>query len=148
VRARIETVGYEGGERYLDGWRKGIEKDCARRGVRFVVNPASLAELDVVLAVRGDAWCGYAQTHWKSNVKLANAHASGTPFIGTPECGYRETAVGGEVWIEHPRDIGKALDALAPQAVRRRISDQFAAAAIPLERVAVEVLEVLCALKS
>ncbi len=147
IRPRIEAVGYEGSERYLDGWRATVEAECLRRGARVVVNPARLADVDVVLALRGGAYNGYPQRHWKSNVKLANAHGSGTPFIGTPECGYQETAVGCERWAETPAQLAMALDWLESQASRQAVGEQFAKAAFHVEQAAQLYREALCALK-
>jgi hypothetical protein len=149
IRERIEVVGYEGSARYLDGGLlEAITDECHRRGARFVVNPAQLAELDVVVALRSARWTSYAARHWKSGVKLSNAHASGTPFIGARECGYIESATGGEEWATTASDVGAALDALAPRAVRQAISERFVAATFPVERAAAQIREVLCALKS
>jgi hypothetical protein len=125
IRPRIAHVGYEGEANYLDGWAGVLADECARRGAEFVLNPGSLADLDVVVALRGGRWDGYVQRHWKSNVKLANAHASGTPFIGLPECGYQETAAGCEYWVTTPRELAIALDWLETQDARRAISERF-----------------------
>jgi hypothetical protein len=148
IRERIETVGYEGSARYLDdGLAEAIEAECRRRGARFVINPAQLAELDVVVALRSARWSGYATRHWKSQVKLANAHASGTPFIGAAECGYLEVATGGEQWAETAAEVGAALDALAPRATRLAISERFLASTFHVNRAAAQMKDVLCALK-
>lgn len=134
IRPRIDVVAYEGGTQYLDGWRSAIDRECRRIGARFVTNPASLADADVVLALRSDS--GYAPRHWKSNVKLANAHGSGTPWIGCREGGYMEMATGAEQWADDPKELGAALDALASQSARQDVSDRFIRAALPLETVA------------
>jgi hypothetical protein len=149
VRDRIQVVGYEGSARYLDGGLAGaIEEACAKRGAQFVINPLQLADLDVVIALRSAGWSGYAQRHWKSGVKLANAHASGTPFIGAAEHGYLEIATGGEQWAETAADVGAALDVLAPRATRLAISQGFVRQAFHVDRAAAQMKEVLCALKS
>lgn len=135
LRADVATVGYEGGEAYISVWRKDVERECAARGWRFVVNPVSLSDLDIVLALR-DA-TGYAPRHWKSNVKLANAQSSGTPFIGVDERGYTETAVVGcERIVKTPRELAAALDALRPLAERTRVSSWMRAIAPLLPAVA------------
>lgn len=149
IRERITTIGYEGAEAYLEDWRRAVEAECSRRGIRFVINPSQLADLDIVLALRGGMRDGYVMRHWKSNVKLANAHASGTPFIGAPECGYQETGTGCELWAQTPAELSRAIDLLESQAERRAISDRFRASSIPIEAAASQVLEVLrCAAKS
>lgn len=148
IRPEIKVLGYEGRPDYLEGWHKHIARECDRRGLTFLLNPQRLADVDVVLAVRGGEWRGYVQEHWKSNVKLANAHASGTPFIGTRERGYLETATGAEQWADEPGELGRCLDRLAEQPVRMAVQESFLAASIPLEQAASEFRRVLCALKS
>jgi hypothetical protein len=123
----LAVIGYEGSEGYIRGWRASIEDQCRRRGLRFVVNPDNLTELDVVLALR-DA-TGYAPRHWKSNVKLANAQASGTPVIACREAGYLETASGAELWADSPIELSQALDVLADPGERRERSKQLTEAA-------------------
>lgn len=135
VREAVQVVGYEGGEGYISGWRAAIEAECKRRGWRFVVNPARLADVDIVLALR-DA-TGYAPRRWKSNVKLANAQGSGTPFIGCREAGYTERAIGTcEKWADTPAELARALDALTPQGERRRASQWMLSVAPTLDQVA------------
>lgn len=148
IRERIARIGYEGASAYIDGWRDAIERQCKRLGAEFVLNPPHLADVDVVLALRDKNHSGYPQRHWKSNVKLANAHGSGTPFIGLPEPGYKETGTGAEQWAENEQELAIALDFLAPQWVRREQSAAFLKAALPVERVAQQYREFLCALKS
>jgi hypothetical protein len=141
IRLEIKTIAYEGGEQYLGGWLQEITRECERRGWAFVVNPRNMADIDVVLAVRDVR--GYAQRSWKSNVKLANAHASGTPFIGSPECGYIETATGKERWIISLSDLTQMLDDLEDYNTRKAISETFIQAAIPVERAAAQLKELL-----
>ena len=148
IRDRITRIGYEGAPSYIDGWRSAIERQCQRLGAEFVLNPSHLADVDVVLALRDKNHCGYPQRHWKSNVKLANAHGSGTPFIGMPEPGYKETGSGAEQWADNEQELAIALDFLAPQWVRREQSAAFLKAALPLDRVAQQYRDFLCALKS
>lgn len=147
IRERIKLIGYEGAPAYLEGWFQAIEDECRRRGARFVVNPERLADVDVILALRGKGWNGYVQQNWKSNVKLANAHGSGTPFIGAPECGYAETACGAEHWAAAPADLGIALDWLESQNARREISARFLKAAFSIDHAAERYRGVLCGLR-
>lgn len=148
IRKQIAAVGYEGSEKYLEGWRKTIDAQCARRGWRFVVNPEHLADVDIVLALRGAQWNGYAQQHWKSNIKLANAQGSGTPFIGMPEDGYIETARGGELFVSDKKSLGALFDFLTPVQIRREIFESFRAGAIGIDAIAKQTRDILCALKS
>lgn len=134
VRDRIRAVGYEGAPAYIERWRKAIDRECARIGARFVVNPAQLSDVDVVLALRSSR--GYAPRHWKSGVKLANAHGSGTPWIGCREAGYLETASGAEYWADSQDELRIALDWLADQAAREQVADRFRQRAFPVEAAA------------
>lgn len=147
IREQIKVIGYEGAESYIESWRPAIEAECRKRGARFVVNPANLADVDVVLALRGEAFNGYPQKHWKSNVKLANAHGSGTPFIGAPEDGYSETACGAEYWARSAEDLSRALDWLEPRETRSEVSARFLKSAFSLDHAAERYRSVLCGLK-
>lgn len=147
IRSEIRTIGYEGSPLYITGWAGSISEECARIGASFIVNPQRLADIDVVLALRGPEFQGYPHQHWKSAVKLANAHASGTPFIGQAEDGYMETSTGAECWISDAAGLRHALDALASPEIRLEVQRKFLPAAISLEKVAAQYKAVLCALK-
>lgn len=136
IRERIERVGYEGVERYLACWEDSIKLECARRGITFVCNPRELAEVDAVVAFRGGEWAGYVTKHWKSHVKLANAHGTGTPFVGQRESGYLENACGREFWADSLTELRGALDWMADRDVRLDIAERFRAHAYTLERAA------------
>lgn len=125
IREDVFAVGYEGEPRYIEKWLVHIESECEKRGWIFHVNPPHLANVDVVLALRGGNWNGYVPAHWKSNVKLANAHGSGTPFVGSPECGYAETRSGAEYWATTPGDLRAAFDWLTPRRTREEVSRRF-----------------------
>jgi len=148
IRPRIQTIGYEGSPLYIEGWAGPIAEQCRRLGAVFLVNPVSLADVDVVLALRGAAFQGYPHQQWKSQIKLANAHASGTPFIGQPEAGYLENTTGAECWVSDSDGLGRALDALSPIATRWEIHERFRAASFPIEQAAAQYRSLLCALKS
>lgn len=134
IRAEVHTVGYEGGEQYIARWRPAIEAECARRGWAFVTQPAELADVDIVLALR-DA-TGYAPRKWKSNVKLANAQGSGTPVVCCREAGYLETQGGGEQWADTPAQLARAFDILTPLSARRNAAAKLLAAAPQLQTIA------------
>lgn len=140
IRERVEVVGYEGAERYIEAWRPQIEHECRRRGWRFVANPERLADLDIVLALRCGQWDGYATRHWKSNVKLANAHGSGTPFVGQRDCGYAEMASGAEYWTETAAGLSVCFEWLGSQSTREQIADRFLQRACPVERAASDLI--------
>lgn len=149
IREIFQTLAYEGSERYLEDWLRTILVECERRGLQFVVNPPTLASADAVIAVRGGQWLSYASRNWKSNVKLANAHATGTPFIGPREAGYLETASGAEYWADTPAEFKIALDWLVGQQGRRSVQDKFLPCRITLQTAAGQVREALtCAVKS
>lgn len=134
VRPHVKIVGYEGGAQYLGKWRALLEQECERRGWVFMINPPELADLDIVVALRESD--GYAVMMYKSNVKLANAQGSGTPFIGAPEAGYLETSCGAEHWVRTPQDLEQALDALTPYETRLLASRALYAARLSLASVA------------
>ena len=127
IREEVHTVGYEGAPSYIGEWLEPIAQACADRGWTFCVNPPSLADIDIVMACRGSAFNGYVQRHWKSNVKLANAHGSGTPFVGPQECGYRETETGLEQWADCYDDLDDCFDRLSGQHHRETIQKAFLA---------------------
>lgn len=134
IRERLEVIGYEGGADYIEPWRQAIESECERIGAKFVLNPPRLADLDVVLALRGAS--GYAPRAWKSNVKQANAHGSGTPLIACREAGYMELATGLEQWADNADELGAAIAALADVEKRREVHQAFLKAALSLEEAA------------
>lgn len=130
----LAVVGYEGGPQHLGDWRPWFESQCSARGLRFAVNPERLTDLDIVVAARQHT--GYAATHWKSNVKLANAQAAGLPMICFPESGYVETASGAECWFETQGQAVAWLEFLRPEAARRELGDRMAARAPRIEAIA------------
>lgn len=141
VRESVQVVVYEGSPHYLGRWERKVADECMRRGWRFIINPTSIAAGDIVLALR-DAG-GYPASAWKSNVKLANAQGSGTPFIGVPECGYVETSTGHERFITTPSELSVALDWFEPRSVRTLASETMKAAAPTLRSVASEYISKL-----
>lgn len=149
VREQVQTIGYEGGLKYLEAWLPAIKAQCDRRRWRFVPAADQLAELDIVLALRTDA--GYAPRHWKSNVKLANAQATGTPIVCCREAGYLETDSGtGAYWADTAIELDRALDALTPHAVRARAAAGLradGATFVTLNRIAEEYARWLQALR-
>lgn len=144
IRDRVRTIGYEGAPHYLDHWMHPIGEVCRKLNAAFVVNPVDYSVMDVVVALRAGKWAGYAQTHWKSNVKLANAHAAGVPFIGCYEDGYFETRSGEELFVEFFSDLESAVLQLESAVVRERVRKTFQLHARSLDQAAKETL---CALK-
>ena len=136
VRRAVAAVGYEGSVRYLDGWLEPLQRHAKARGWHFYINPEHLADLDIVVAVRGGPWRGWATDNYKSNVKMANAQATGTPIILLPEQASIEAASGAEYWVETPADLPAAFDRLAPYEERLARSDVLRLAAPHLSHVA------------
>jgi hypothetical protein len=134
----LKVLGYEGGEQYLGRWLPIIQRQCAARGLQFVINPAEVAEVDILLALRD---CdGYAPRNWKSGVKLANAQGSGTPVICNREAGYLEAARGAEQWADDEDELAAALDALTPTEARRSAAKVLRAAAPEIDGIAATYL--------
>lgn len=134
----IKVVGYEGGEQYIARWRPVIEAECTRRGWQFVTQPAELADIDIVLALRDSS--GYAPRNWKSGVKLANAEGSGTPVVCGREAGYLETASGAERWADTPEELAAAFDSLDPTEERLAASRRLKDAAPSIDSIATTYL--------
>jgi len=151
IRKSLGVIGYEGSVRYIAQWQSHILKECQRRGLTFLINPSRMADVDVVLAVRDPQWCSYASRHWKSQVKLINAQASGTPFIGHCESGHFETKSGAEYWAERPEEVSTALDWMIEQSARLAMSRIMWRKAQPftLDAMAHQVrMELACVVKS
>lgn len=134
----VKVVAYEGGEQYIAKWRPVIEAECERRGWQFVTQPAELADVDIVLALRDSS--GYAPRNWKSNVKLANAQGSGTPVICGREAGYLETASGAECWADTPEELAAGFDSLEPTAERFAVSRRLKEVAPGIDSIAATYL--------
>lgn len=134
IGSKVRRVGYQGGLGYLGNWGDFMRAECERRCWEWVVNPPSVAALDIVVALREAG--GYAPRNWKSNVKLANAQGCGVPFIGNREAGYIETASGFEQWAETPSEMMEALDALVGQDARMAAAEGMTVAAPRLKDIA------------
>lgn len=135
IKENIKVVGYEGSEIHLGVWKEIIEEECSNRGWDFVINPDCISDLDIVVALRDTT--GYPARSWKSNVKLANAQATGTPFIGCRESGYLECSIPGiEKWADTPQELKIAFDILTPKKERQRVSEWMLSVAPRLEPIA------------
>jgi hypothetical protein len=130
----MRVVGYEGSHRHLGTWQQWLEWECAGRGWQFVMNPPQGYEVDVLVALR--ELDGYPARHWKSNVKLANAQALGTPIICNREAGYIETACGAEFFADTREEVQWSLSALESPDVRRALAPRMREAAPMLVDVA------------
>lgn len=116
IREKLKIVGYQGSKRYVPDW---VSDSVRRHGLWFVMNPANLAELDIVIACRADPYDDEVSRAWKSNVKLANAQATGTPCIMPYESGYLESDPVGPVYYRNRQEFENALDALKSHEERR-----------------------------
>jgi hypothetical protein len=141
LRGPLATIGYEGSEAHLGGWAQHLEAAARRAGVRFVMHPTRLADVDIVVALRDQN--GYAAHNWKSNVKLANAQGSGTPIIMGTESAYLATLSGAEAIVSSREDLDEAIEMLRPVDVRRAAAEALRAAAPSLEACAAAYLDFL-----
>lgn len=131
IRERVSVVGYEGGA-YLAEWAPRIERACAERGIRFVVNPPQYTDLDIVILVRGGEHGTFLARQFKSNVKLANAIGSGTPALAHfEEMSAHDTDTGDVLFFtDQPGSFERQLDRLIEDlALRKEIHEHFLAAA-------------------
>ena len=135
----MQTIGYEGSPAYLGKWQKLLLNECRDRGWNLYVNQGKHSDFDICVAFRDVQFNGYAQRHWKSNVKLSNCHGSGTPFIGQSESGYLETSTGMEQWVDDPRELRDALDRLTSQHYREEVSRAFIEQPITVQQSAAEL---------
>ena len=142
IREQVRTVVYDGALTQLGTWATALSDQCTARGWRLLaghLTPEEYAQADIVVALREGA--GYAPTHWKSGVKLANAQACGLPFVGSPEAGYRELCVPGvERFAKTTKELGAAFDVLTPRKERQRVAGWMRAAAgsLALDAVAAQ----------
>lgn len=133
VRASVSLVGYEGDAGYLGRWAPLIERECTRRGWRFVVN-GDLASCDIGLALRDVS--GYPAGAWKANTKLANLQALGIPAICSPEASYREFGSGSEAFVTEHSELSEAMENLTDRPIRAAASEAMSMATPRLEQVA------------
>lgn len=126
VKRRAEVVGYEGVAEYLGPWRDVVESVCMRRGLRFVINPASLAHIDIGFAARGGRHGSLMASRYKSNVKLANFFAAGIPcVVHADEMSYRETDNGQVRFVRDRAELEAAVEQLLPYETRQAIHGSF-----------------------
>lgn len=144
IRRDLKVVGYQGASRYLDDELvRAITKGCERLGAVFSMNPAHLADVDVCLALRARGWATYPQQHWKPATKLTNAHATGTPWIGNSEVGYKEISTGLEVFVDDPRQLPDALEGLRFETLRQAVQAPFVAATYTVQQAAADLKRIL-----
>jgi hypothetical protein len=126
VRERAEVVGYQGEVEYLGPWREVIERICARRGMRFVVNPPDLRTLDIGFAARGGVHASTMAHRYKSNVKLANFYGAAIPcVVNDAELSYHETDNGEVRFFATEAELEAHVDDLLDPDTRLRIHRSF-----------------------
>lgn len=129
VREQARVVGYEGAVSYLGPWRDEVERACRSLGLRFVVNPPSLRDVDIGFAARGGAHASLMAQRYKSNVKLANFYGAGIPcVVGDTEVSYHETDNGEVRFFATPQELVDRLAELRSFETRLRIHRSFLAA--------------------
>lgn len=143
VSPTLRLLGYEGSPNYIRPLIPKIQEACAKADVEFVVNPTRIDQCDAVLAMRCPETNGYVQRHWKSNVKLANAHAAGLPFIAQKESGYTETCCGHERWVVEPEQIVDALAEFSSMQKRELVQKESLRHSYPLNAAATELRALL-----
>lgn len=107
-RKQAQVVGYDGQKKYLGLWAKALESSCAELGLRFVVNPPKLSDVDALVSFRDGKWDGEVCRQWKSGVKQVNAICAGRPILSQPSAAQSELVPIG-VTIE---DVSYLTDAL------------------------------------
>jgi hypothetical protein len=126
LKPRPAVLGYEGVPEYLGPWRAAAERVCARHGLRFVVNPRSLAQLDLGLAARGGPHGSLMARRYKSNVKLANFLAAGVPcLVHAAEMACLETAPAHVRFFHDEQELDACVRQLLSLAARRQAQEVF-----------------------
>lgn len=127
IREQVSTVGIEGTPKQIGNWASRLENICKSLGFGFAANldatRDALHTFDILVSQREHT--GYASKNWKSNVKLANAHGSGTPSIFTREQSYTDTALGCELWADTEDEIVENLLKLKDYELRKSIHEKF-----------------------
>jgi hypothetical protein len=114
-REKARIVAYEGTRKYLGRWLDALEAACIERGLGLEINPVSIANADVVVALRDGKWDGPLCRLWKSGVKYVNALVAGKPVITQPCAALAEIDPVG-VMVPSLDQIGWAIDS----AISRR----------------------------
>lgn len=117
VRSQAQVVAYHGTPKYLGKWKPMLEKACEAMGLRFVVNPDTLRDVDALVSFRDGRWDGDVCREWKSGVKIVNAIVAGRPMLCQPCAGQRELAPIG-LTIDAPVELIDALAVLVSPDVR------------------------------
>lgn len=81
VSRSVNMIGYQGREEFMGEWGDVIRKWCKPHGINFAMNPVSLSELDIGIAVRCELHDSYINRRYKPNIKLANFYMAGLPAV-------------------------------------------------------------------
>jgi len=137
INKLCQTIGIEGSIGQYGSWIEKLKIISKKLHMKFTTNHSTLDDLlhtfDIVIAQRD--FTGYAPKNWKSNIKLANAHASGTPGIFNTEQGYKETACGYEFWADTVDEIVECIEKLRSYDLRQNIHENFLKNTISIEQV-------------
>lgn len=140
LREKLQVVGIEGSPFQIGTWEKKLNRICNSLNLKFRANLNTavdkLAKFDVVINIRDNT--GYAARYWKSNIKLANAHGSGTPAVCSREQSYLDNATGYEKWADTVDEIVAAIDELRPYEIRKEIHENFLKNKISLDDIGKE----------
>jgi len=149
LREKLITLGIEGSPFQYGKWQKKLHSICKKLNLTFKPNlNASKDKLhffDVVVNIR--SFDGYAAKYWKSNIKLANAHGSGTPAICSRSQSYLDTASGYERWADTEEEIITAIEELRPYEVRKEIHEHFLKHKIGIDDVVKEYQNLIDSIK-
>lgn len=113
AREQIRVIGYDGNPIYLAQWAPALASICAARGWTFAINPPNLADVDVLVALRGGMWDGWMCREWKSGVKLVNAICAGRPILTQDTAAWREIHPAGTV-IQTVSELPAAIEEWTP----------------------------------
>lgn len=116
-RAVVQRVAYQGNPTYLGRWQSALMAACTKRGWTFEINPATLADVDVLVALRDGPWDGWICREWKSGVKLVNALAAGRPVLTQLSAASRELLSCGGAIVQHD-ELDDMLGVTAHRSMR------------------------------
>ncbi len=143
-RQKVEAVGYIGQKKYLGRWATWLERACAEIGLRFLVNPPSAGDVDVLVSFRDGRWDGWVCRQWKSGVKHVNAMVAGRPILCQPSAAYDELLPVGAT-IDTPEQLADALEYLSRKDIRENawLRARHVAAEFTVEAVAAQYFALL-----
>lgn len=126
IKEKAQTVAYEGNPEYLGEWKFLLELLCKKLGLKLLINPKDLKEVDIGFAARGGLHSSLLSNRYKSNVKLANFYGAGIPcVVQASEVSYRETDNGAVRFFDSERSLEKNLEELLDPELRKEIRESF-----------------------